>query len=201
MKNKFTLLCGKYDFEIPKAVSKIVSYYEENPQYLLYDLDITTKQQKWSYYKFYISKASVLKLQHIKSEAWVKLEKKLEKAQSPTTMSIKEITELEQEIDGIGKATLTKVFHLLQPSIVPLVDSKIEGAVKETKCFEQNKRSKGNALLAICEIICADVVKNNDSLVEICRQINKEYRDIKITPLRAWDILVWSIIKNKGVTK
>ncbi len=183
-KHDLKLLGGKYSYKNPIAI--INKYYNDNPQFILYDVPLNNFKMKVNKYRGIISKASVLGLKRIDSKRWVKSEKKLREEQYEIILT------LFKKKNNIGYyATITKILHLLFPEIVPIIDKKVKKAVKQSKMYSFYHNVLKNELISIILVILNDVEKNKTRLKKICKSINN-CNEVNITPLRAWDILIWS---------
>lgn len=193
-KIEISLLCNS--LVIKDAVGTIQDYYKKNPQFYIYDFPIEHTGSNCNKYKILLGKASVLRLQKVGSNYWVEIEAFFNQRKNHLT--------LEETLGYICEknnyTAKTKVFHQWFPNDIPLIDKNIEEAVKGTPCYQQyfnDKKGKIAEQRAIINIILCDVEKNRKILEKVCNSINK-LEKVKITPLRAWDILVWSLLPPKN---
>jgi len=189
-KIKLSKYCQHKNFTVEEAVDFIKSYWAKYPEFICYDSTIVVGKDE---IKNAIGKAKTLGLGRIKPEAWIRFERWLNKKYKKDT-TIKQLVIIftntrkkKTVLKGIREAAFTKTVHRLRPKEMPIVDNKI--------CKYYNTHNLKNIIVEINED-CAKYKKQLEVIANKCSR-----NGIKISSLRAWDILVWSTIKNKGAGK
>ena len=174
------------------AVKKIQKYWADNPSFLCYDFEETIGKDRID---DAIQKAYKLNLRNKNRRCannnlrnWLRINT------NGKTLFSKYCEDRKKQKYGrlkwVGKALFTKVVHKLHPDVIPIIDGKIYD------CYR--KKIGTNDLVKIAKIIVDDCKENKKCLQNICDTLGKIVApQIKITPLRAWDILVWSYLTPK----
>ncbi len=86
----------------------------------------------------------------------------------------------------IGAARATKILHKKRPALIPILDSVVLSYCKEARSDDLQSESEASKMTVYVKVIKIDVDNNLDVLQNII-----QVSALKLTPVRAFDILLW----------
>lgn len=175
VKNKLILPegCSQRYLTYREVIDKLKQYWVDNPYYIGYDSKISYNKDPITNA---INKADCLLNRRFKEKS--KFKRWLKREINKNTDIIQTYKQWKYK-KGIGLASLTKTLHKIKPNKIPIIDSNISCIYK----------INSNNVVSKIKLILKHVKQNRHLLIKACECFSKY--GIKITPLRAWDIIIF----------